>query len=77
MKWYNYTETDFINLESCENIFFDNSYEQGKTRPAIVFLTKRQRITNSYDTEEERDAEFAKIKILMSVDERNYTSRCC
>ncbi len=66
MKWYNYKD-EWVNIDLCFNIYI------GKRK--LIFYNNGESVECNYETNEERDAEFAKIKILMGV--VDFTSRCC
>jgi hypothetical protein len=69
MKWYNY-KLQYINIEKCFGI------NVGINSKSICFLYDSDKFESiEYKTYDERDAEFAKIKILMGIED--FTSRCC
>ncbi len=70
MKWYNYKEK-WIDISRVG--FISNKYD---LEIQIWFsLLPEDWIQFVYKSKEERDAEFAKIKILMGIED--FTSRCC
>lgn len=72
MRWYNYKKY-WINLDKCYRIDCD-LLEREKE---ICFYTDSINAGDivRYDTEEERNAEFFRIKNLIGI--KDYTSRCC
>lgn len=67
MKWYNYKHI-WINIEKIIVIKIYNE--------KIGFYGQEYHIEDIFfKNNEERDAEFAKIKILMGIED--FTSRCC
>lgn len=73
MKWYEY-RNKLINLEKFETIAKYDDSDEGKW-----YLISFEIMNNSnrfvFDTEQERDAEFEKIKTILGI--RDHTSRCC
>jgi hypothetical protein len=70
MKWYNYKDK-WIDISRVG--FITNKYD---LEIELWFsLLPEDWIQFVYKSKEERDAEFAKIKILMGIED--FTSRCC
>lgn len=76
MKWYNYKD-QWFNLEYVKLIKFkEYIYVDNSKRFVIEFTNDSTDNHESiFKTLEERDAEFAKIKNLMGIED--FTSRCC
>ena len=72
MKWYNY-KYEWINLENCYRIVC-NKFEK---TDIITFFSDSNNCGNifCYESNQERDAEFEKIKALMGI--KDYTSCGC
>ena len=72
MSWYNY-KSRWIDIDKC---FYFNLNETDELR--LTYSTDTNEDSYCYfiyDTKQERDEEFEKIKKLMGIHE--HTSRCC
>jgi hypothetical protein len=70
MKWYNYKDK-WLNIEHCYGILKMNT-----SSLKFIFPGDGQDCLEIwYRDDEEREAEFEKIKILMGIED--FTSRCC
>jgi hypothetical protein len=69
MTWYNY-KLIWIDIEKCYSIILS-------TEKIKIFIQAANEdvIELYFKSDEERDAEFEKIKDLMGI--KGYTSRCC